>query len=136
MVDDARKQKALKLADQAARREAHEDGAFAAEVVRREHGDDFEGARDPAQRAYDAAWIAAYAECREDFEALMLALLNAYDGEKHPASVTAAMLADAVLVERDPEHKAHPDIVAGARRTLIQLAEKILETFPAAHEPN
>ena len=95
MDDDARKQKALKLADQAARREAHEDGAFAAEVVRREHGDDFEGARYPAQRAYDAAWIAAYAECREDFEALMLALLNAYDGEKHPASVTAAMLADA-----------------------------------------
>lgn len=34
MDDDTRKQKALKLADEAARREAHEAGAFAAEEAR------------------------------------------------------------------------------------------------------
>jgi hypothetical protein len=34
MDDDTREQKAHKLADEAARREAHETGAFAAEVAR------------------------------------------------------------------------------------------------------
>ena len=60
--------------------------------VRRDYGDDFEGARDPAQRAYDAAWITAYAECREFFEVATVALFTAYDAQKHPASVTAAAL--------------------------------------------
>ena len=93
MDDDTRKQSARKLADEAARREAHENGAFAAEEVRRDYGDDFEGARDPAQRAYDAAWITAYAECREFFEVATVALFTSYyDAQKHPASVTAAAL--------------------------------------------
>ena len=53
MDDDTREQNARKLADEAARAEAHEAGAFAAEAVRRDYGEDFIGARDPAQHAYD-----------------------------------------------------------------------------------
>jgi hypothetical protein len=41
-----------------------------------------------------------------------------------------------VLEARDPQHVADAEITAAARRTLIQLAEKIVEAFPAAHEPN
>ena len=95
---EPRKQSACKLADEAARAEAHEAAAFAAEAVRRDHGD--------AQRAYDAydaEWHATYDESREFCETAMLALLAAYDAEKHPASVTAATLADAVLEARDPQ---------------------------------
>ena len=50
-MDDDHKQRAHKLADEAARREAHEAGAFAAEAVRQDYSDDFQGARDPAQRS-------------------------------------------------------------------------------------
>ena len=106
MDDDTRKQQTHKLADEAARAEAHEAGAFAAEEVRRDYGDDFQGARDPAQRAYDAAWIASYNELREFFEVATAALFTAYDAQKHPASVTAAALADAALETLDPRQHA------------------------------
>ncbi len=139
MDDDTRKQSARKLADEAARHEAHENGAFAAEEVRRDYGDDFEGARDPAQRAYDAAWITAYAECREFFEVATAALFTAYDAQKDHASLTAAALADAVLRGWDPQHvmvATDALITAGARATLVKLAERILEALPATREPN
>lgn len=127
-----------KLAEEATRAEAHEDGAFAAEAVRQDYGDNFEGARDPAQRAYDAAWIATYAECREFYEVATAALFAAYDAQKHPASVTAAALADAALETLDPGNtrSIDPLIRQASRATLIRLAERILEACPAAREPN
>ena len=84
MDDDARKQRAPALADEAGRREAHEAGAFAAEAVHQDYGNDFIGARDPTQVAYDEAWIANYNELREFFEGATLALFTAYDTQKHP----------------------------------------------------
>jgi hypothetical protein len=137
MDDDTREQNARKLADEAARGEAHEDGAFAAEAVRQAYGDDFIGAREPAQRAYDEAWIASYNELREFFQTATAALFAAYDAQKHPASVTAAALADAALEALDPARESiDPLIRQASRATLIRLAERILEAFPAAHEPN
>ena len=138
-MDDDRKRRALKLANKAVRAEALEDGAFAAEGVRQAYGDDFEGARDPAQRAYDAAWITAYEECREFFEVATAALFTAYDAQKDHASLTAAALADAVLRGWDPQHVMDATdalITAGARATLVKLAERILEALPATREPN
>ena len=58
------------------------------------------------------SWTAAYAECRDFFEVATAALFTAYDAQKHPASVTAAALADAALEHAGP---AHADLVGAAR---------------------
>lgn len=136
MDDDTREQSARTLADEAARAEAHEAGAFAAEAVRQSYGDDFIAAREPAQQAYNQTWKDTFNATSEFYEPAMMALLAAYDAEKHPASVTAEALADAVLETSDPNHTIDAVIAAGARLRLIQLAERVIAAFPAAHEPN
>jgi hypothetical protein len=115
MDHDARKQRALALADEAGRREAHEAGAFAAEAVRQDYGNDFIGARDPAQVAYGEAWIAKYNELREFFEVATVALFTAYDTQKHPA----AALADAALDTLAPQHATIDTLIAGAARATL-----------------
>jgi len=138
MDDDTREQNARKLADEAARAEAHEDGAFAAEAVRQAYGDDFIGAREPAQRAYDEAWIASYNELREFFETATKALFAAYDAQKHLASITADTLADAALEALDPRNtrSIDPPIRRATRATFVRLAERILQASPGAREPH
>jgi hypothetical protein len=82
--------------------------------------------------------IAAYEECREFFETATAALFTAYDAQKHPASVTAAALADAALEALDPHNtrSIDPLIRQASRATFVRLAERILEALPAAREPN
>jgi hypothetical protein len=64
-------------------------------------------------------------------------LFAAYDAQKHPASVTAAALADAALDILAPQHATIDTLISrAARATLVKLAERILEAFPAAREPN
>ena len=115
MDHDARKQRALALADEAGRREAHEAGAFAAEAVHQDYGNDFIGARDPTQVAYDEAWIAKYNELREFFEVATVALFTVYDTQKYPA----AALAEAALDTLAPQHPTIDTLIAGATRATL-----------------
>jgi hypothetical protein len=133
-----REQKAREIARSAAIAEAHEEAAFAAEAARREAREKelpYKQLEAAGQTAYDSVYQQIYQKVYDEFQKITLRLLDCYDGQPHPASVTATALAAEILNEFDPQQ--FDEMIAwAARATFIKLANKILEACKPPEEPN
>jgi hypothetical protein len=101
-----REQKAREIARSAAIAEAHEEAAFAAEAARREAREKelpYKQLEAAGQTAYDSVYQHIYQKVYDDLQKITLRLLDCYDGQPHPASVTATALAAEILNEFDPQ---------------------------------
>jgi hypothetical protein len=134
-----REQKAREIARSAAIAEAHEEAALAAEAARHEAREKelpYAQLEAAGQTAYDSVYQQVYQKVYDDLQKLTLALLDCYDRQPHPTSVTATALAAEILDEFDPQHQFDEVIAWAARATFIKLANKILDACKPPEEPN
>ena len=118
-----REQKARETARSAAIAEAHEEAALAAEAARHEAREKelpYAQLEAAGQTAYDSVYQQVYQKVYDDLQELTLALLDCYDRQPHPASVTATALAAEILDEFDPQHQFDEVIAWAARATFHQ----------------
>jgi hypothetical protein len=134
-----REQKAREIARSAAIAEAHEEAALAAEAARHEAREKelpYAQLEAAGQTAYDSVYRQIYQKVYDDLQKITLRLLDCYDRQPYPASVTATALAAEILDEFDPQHQFAEAIAWAARATFIKLANKILEACKPPEEPN
>ena len=132
-----REQKAREIARSAAIAEAHEEAALAAEAARHEAREKelpYAQLEAAGQTVYDSVYQQVYQKVYGDLQKITLRLLDCYDRQPHPASVTATALAAEILDEFDPQFD--PVIMWAARATFIKLANKILEACKPPEELN